>query len=179
MLAVSLLIALVSLALIGFASQYYCPSMIPLYSQPGLHLTYKIVYTEDNTTYVFYRNLTIVSRENFIYNVSYRILDINGTYTGQPNTIQEMNTSYHIFRDSALEEFPLTGTFIPITAKTFKIGDDTVLAMGYYLPQSGMIIYVSLDHGIPVYATLSYGSTNMTYTLISIEGVDYCHAWLG
>jgi hypothetical protein len=66
-----------------------------------------------------------------------------------------------------------------MTARVFEVGGQKILALGYYNPQNQLVVYVSPEYGIPVYATIGYGNENMTYTLVSLGGVEGCHVWSG
>ncbi len=173
--------ALLALAVVGVvvASQYSCPPQSPVYSQPGLRLAYRLEYSTGNATYTIIKYMNVTSRENGLYNASYLILDVSGYLSGTPGSSRQANATYRYGENLALEEFPLKGSFIPIGAKVFRIQGSPVLAMGYYDPSRNLIVYVDMEYGIPVYATMSGGGENVTYTLMWLRGVSGCGAWQG
>jgi hypothetical protein len=164
---------------LGYVAQFSCPILRPLYSQPGLELVYRINYTRGNTSYIIIKAMNITTRTGSSYNVSYLLRDVSGYLTGTPGAQRLTNASFSYNENLALEEFPLNASFIPMTARVFEVEGHKVLALGFYNPQSQLIVYVSSEYGIPVYATLGYGNENMTYTLVSVGGVEGCHVWNG
>lgn len=140
----------------------------PLYAREGTTLIYNVKINSGSQEVNYKLVLKVIEANSTHYTVEEKAFDENGTLIGQ-----NVNT-YRIDPKYKFRERQISGYYIPLGSEEVELSMGKVLAMKYYSPFTGELVYMDLKTGVPVLVNQLSVLGNMTRTLESIEWDSVC-----